>query len=45
MIIKIIITDDEGEVLGKREATSWESANENFGKLERLFNIAAEEEL
>ena len=35
IIIKII--DDQGELFGRREALSFESAEENLGKLERAY--------
>ena len=38
MNIEIIVKNEDGEILGKRISGSWESANENFGKLERKFS-------
>ena len=37
MKIQIKVLGDNDEVLAKREALDWESAAENFGKLERQF--------
>ena len=42
MKIQTIVTNDNGEILGKREALSFESAEENLGKLERQFKMNEE---
>lgn len=36
MVIEIIVKNEENEILGKRTAFSFESAEENLGKLERF---------
>ena len=37
MTIEIIVKNEEGNVIGKREAYDWEGAEENFGKLQRQY--------
>jgi len=45
MKIKIIVTDNDDNVLCKREALSFESAGENLGKLERSVEEMFEDEV
>lgn len=37
MTITTIIESEDGEIYIKRKAKNWESAAENFGKLERYY--------
>ena len=37
MIIKIIVENDEGEVLGMRQTALWDVAEQNFGSLQKRY--------
>ena len=45
MIIEILVKNDDDSLVGKREANNWESAEENFGKLERAFKEIVEDDM
>lgn len=39
MVIEIIVKNDDNEIVGKKVAFSFESAEENLGKLERFVTL------
>ena len=45
MIIKTIVLNDDGGVVSQKEANNWESAEENFGKLQRLIQLTKDEDM
>ena len=45
MVIDIIIKDEDENVLGKRQSHDFEGAEEDLGKLQRMFEAQTENEI